>query len=85
VLYRILSVFDGVSGSYSQPFYTPAVGAGVRSFSDEVNRAGTDNVYFNHPSDFSLMLLGTFDPVSGVITPCQQPELIARAADLRSQ
>lgn len=34
-----------------------------------------------YPEDFSLYKMGTQDPETGVITPLQQPELIAHAVD----
>jgi len=74
------SVFDTASGLYGQPFFVPAPAAAVRSVSDEANRSAADNPLFNHPEDFVLFSLGTFDDVTGEFT--SKVASIARVKDL---
>jgi len=76
----VLSVKDSAAESYGQPFFVTAVGAGLRSFTDEVNRSAADNPMYQHPEHFSLWKLGTFDDSSGVFYG--GPEHVANAGDL---
>lgn len=58
--YYVLSVRDRSANVYGQPYYSFNIGAAVRSFSDEINRAAPDNVMYKHPDDFDLYELGFF-------------------------
>lgn len=61
----VCAVFDSAVMSYGQPFFVPAVGAALRSFVDEVNRADKDNSLYNHPEDYVLFHLADFDDETG--------------------
>lgn len=61
----VMAVRDRAADTYGSPFFVVAVGQGVRSFSDEVNRAAPDNQLYMHPEDFDLYELGSFDDSSG--------------------
>lgn len=68
----MMSVRDAKSDAYGRPFFVQTVGAGIRSFDDEVNRAQEDNMLFHHPEDFALWQLGHFHDHDGtfeIITP----------------
>lgn len=78
----ILSVKDLGAQSFGRPIFAPAVGVVLRSFADEVNRRADDNDMFKHPADFELYKIGTFDDLTGIITPLAMPELVQRAKDL---
>lgn len=82
MILSVVSVFDSAAGAYNRPFHVPSTGLAVRSFRDEVNRKAEDNTMYNHPGDYTLELLGTFDDSSGLLTPCQVTTL-ARAIDLK--
>lgn len=62
----VVSVFDSAVQTYGQPIVMPAVGAALRSFTDEVNRPGDQNPLHNHPEDFELRLLAMFDDETGI-------------------
>lgn len=62
---HVLSVRDRAADVFGQPMFVPAVGVGVRSFVDELNRQGPDNVLSRHPEDFDLYELGTYDDNTG--------------------
>lgn len=64
-VHTIISVFDRAAGCFGTPFFVPAKGVGVRSFTDEVNRDDKANQLFQHPDDFDLYTLGTFDDNAG--------------------
>lgn len=77
----IFSVRDSASELFGQPFYVPSRGVAMRSFADEVNRQAVDNALNQHPEDFILFELGSFDESTGVLEPCQ-PVQVSRAKDL---
>lgn len=77
--FEVVAVLDAAVGGYSRPFFTPSIGAAVRSFIDEVNRQADDNQMSKHPQDFSLYHLGSFDDSTGELLPCQ-PELVSRGS-----
>lgn len=78
----IVAVFDSAAGVYGVPQFVPAVGAAVRGFSDEVNREDSANVLFNHPGDFVLFLLGTFEDSSGEFVLLDRAEQLSRGVDV---
>lgn len=43
----------------------PAIGAALRSFTDEVNRAAQDNALHMHPDDYTLHVVAVFDDETG--------------------
>lgn len=55
------------SGSFYAPFFTQSTGAGIRSFSDEVNSTSGNSVVALHPEDFMLCELGIWDESNGVM------------------
>lgn len=63
----IYCVRDSAAGLFGMPMFMPAEGVARRWFSDEVNRAATDNQIFQHPDDFTLFCIGSFDALTGVI------------------
>jgi len=76
----VCSVHDTASDLFGQPFFVPAPAAAIRSVGDETNRQAADNPLYNHPEDFVLYSLGTFDDVSGAFT--SEVKIIARVKDL---
>lgn len=79
---HIVSVFDRAAQAYAQPVFVAATGLAIRSFGDEINRRSPDNQLSQHPEDFELYVLGSFDPTSGSITPHPQPALLVRGQDV---
>lgn len=80
--HRILAVRDIQMEEFHRPFTVPAVGGGVRSFTDEVNRVAQDNPMNQHPADYHLYEVGTFDTETGEITRLPQTRLLARGEDV---
>ncbi|AXH74423.1 MAG: nonstructural protein [Microviridae sp.] len=81
---HMVSVFDSAAQIYGQPFFVTAIGAAIRSFTDEVNRIADDNQLYHHTSDFTLYEIGTFDDVAGVLLVQDKPRLITRAVDVKN-
>nr|QJB19386.1 MAG: nonstructural protein [Microvirus sp.] len=61
----VCSVYDRAAQVYSAPFYVPHRNVAIRDFTDEVNRAASDNVLHKHPDDYDLYALCTFDDSDG--------------------
>lgn len=61
----VVAIQDRAMQAYNRPFHVPAIGAAMRSFTDETNRAAPDNQMYVHPEDFELWLLGTFEDTTG--------------------
>ena len=77
----VVAVRDSAVLAFSRPFFVPANGAAVRSFSDEVNRQAGDNPMWGHPDDFELWRLATFDDEAGLFVQ-EDPTCICRGKDV---
>lgn len=86
-LHRIVAVRDIQIEEFLRPFTTPAIGGATRSFTDEVNRVDRENPMNQHPADYHLYELGTFDTSTGEIQPLPSPgtRLLLRGEDAVSK
>lgn len=73
----VCAVRDRQSEVFTIPQYYPTRGAAIRSFSDAVNSKQGDNMLTQHPEDFDLFMLATFDDDSGFFTALERPEQLA--------
>lgn len=71
------SIKDSAADAYGRPFFLPSIGVAIRSFTDEVNRAAEDNQIYQHPEDFDLFELGSFDDSTGKFDLHDVPKQIA--------
>lgn len=76
-IHIVVSVHDTALDAFSRPFYTPTIGAAIRSFQDEVNRDSPDNPLNKHPEDFNLFQLGTWDDNNGKHENLETPKQIS--------
>lgn len=76
----IVCIRDRAIDGFSNPFFVPAIGAGVRSFKDEVNRA--ESPMYSHADDYDLYHLGEFETDSGLFTT-DNPRMIAVGKDMK--
>lgn len=67
--------------AYARPFFVPTTAVAIRSFIQEVNRAGDDNQMHRTPEDYSLYHLGDYDEETGTITQ-EAITMIVRAKDV---
>ena len=79
MLLQVCAVRDAKTEVFSQPMFFVTKGVAIRSFHDEVNRAGSD--IQKHAEDFAMFSLGVFDDQKGSFTSLPQPEQIALALD----
>lgn len=77
----IVAIRDRAIDAFGQPFFVQARGQAIRSFQDEINRADANNNLHNHPDDFDLYILGTYEEETGDIKS-QKPEMIAIGKDM---
>lgn len=77
----VVAVHDSAVQAFNRPFYVPSVGVAMRSFSDEVNRKAEGNTMNEHPSDFTLHMLGVFDEDSGIFDQ-SEVRVLTRAVDV---
>lgn len=76
--YHVFAIRDRQLDAFMTPFFAPSRGAAVRSFIDEVKRDGSP--MSQHPEDYSLHLIGTFDDVTSSIHSTS-PEQVSLASD----
>lgn len=82
MIYKMFSVFDSKAEVYMRPFVAQTVGAAVRGFSDEVNSAREDSQLSQHPEDFALFELGSWDELSGAVEVLEPARCVSKGLDL---
>jgi hypothetical protein len=78
--YAVCAVKDRAVNAFNRPIYVPTVGVAIRSFTDEVNRK--DSELANHPEDYDLYELGSWDDETAIYTSLEVPRVITRAQDI---
>lgn len=68
---HIYSVYDQKSEIWSNPMFMRANGEAVRAFMDAVRNP--DTMISKYPEDYTLFQIGTFDEVTGVLMPVDNP------------
>ena len=81
----VVSIKDRAADAFGRPFYVPSVGVAIRSFQDEVNRASEDNQMYQHPDDFDLYDLGSFDDNTGSFTLHESPALLTLGKQVKAE
>ena len=82
---KVCCVYDRAVESYAQPMFVQHIGQAVRSFGDEVKRVhseGNPSPLNQHPEDYLLYELGTFDNDTGLLEG-QLPRIIASGVDYK--
>lgn len=78
----VVSLRDSAARLYGTPFFVQHAAQAVRSLRDEVNSKDSKSDVNQHPSDFELYELGSYDEDTGMVVCHASPVLIARAKDL---
>lgn len=76
---KIFALNDSKLGEFGQPFFFVASGQAVRFLQDLVRDPKT--TICQHPEDFRLYCLGSYDPSTGLFTSLGTPEYLAKASD----
>lgn len=76
---QVFSILDHKSSAYGSPFFSPAVGVAIRSFSDLCRDDKTN--LFRHPEDFSLFHIGEFDDSNATLVSFVELRPVAKALD----
>lgn len=61
----IVAIRDIKTNLFGQPIPVRALGEAIRSFEDQCGGRGNDNMLKNHPEDFELYQLATYDETTG--------------------
>lgn len=65
----ICAIHDTKAEAFAQPMFFQAVGQAVRAFIDAVSDGDPKSNLANHPEDFNLFRIGTYDDQTGEIVP----------------
>lgn len=76
----ICSLFDRAIAAYGRPMFVPAVGAAVRSLTDEANNPESE--LSKHPEDYDLYDLGFFDDADASFTLRDKPLFVVSTKSL---
>lgn len=76
----LFAIRDSAVGGFHAPFMAPSNGVAIRSFRDEVLRKDAGNMMNQHPEDFELYLIGSYEEDTGVLESIT-PELLMRGKD----
>lgn len=80
----VVAVKDRAADAFGRPFFVQTQGVAIRSFMDEVNRQAEDNQLYQHPDDFDLFELGTYDDSTGMIA-MTEPKLLMLGKQVREK
>ena len=80
----IVAVKDRAAETFGRPMFVPAIGVALRSFSDEINRNDPNNQLYNHPDDFDIYELGSFDDSTAEFQIKNNPELLILGKNART-
>jgi len=75
----LFSVFDSAAKFYSEPFTALTKGQALRNFVTAVNDKNT--YLYQHPADYTLFELGTFDELTGLYVPHETPISLGKAIE----
>lgn len=61
----VVAIRDRAMDAFMRPFTMQTIGQAIRAFGDEINRQAPDNPLAQHPEDYDLYHLATFDEETG--------------------
>lgn len=79
--YEIVAIRDQKLDAFAMPWFTPSTAAAIRAFGDETTRQ--DSPLHQHPEDYALFHLGTFDNELGRFNNADQPKQLALATEFK--
>lgn len=76
----LVCLFDKTAGMFFPPVAVPKLGVAFRNIQDEISRGGDNNPLAEHPGDFQLWTVGTFDDEDGDLVAMK--ELVCEVSSL---
>lgn len=77
---KMYSVRDAKAEVYNSPFYKRSHGEAERDFLNAIRDDKNPNSKF--PEDFDLFYVGEYNDQTGLVTPLNTPQHVAKAVDL---
>lgn len=78
---QIFSIYDSKAEAFLPPFYMRNKGEALRAFESTVkDKENKNNQIAAYPADYSLVLIGTLNQLSGEISPLTH-QIIANATE----
>ena len=78
MLIQIYAIHDSKAHSYLQPFFMHNNDLATRSFTDA--SMNPESQFNQHPLDYTLFHIGTYDDETSIITAVAPPEMIITSA-----
>jgi len=75
----LLALYDSAAEGYMRPFFSPSRGEAIRSFGDLVK--DQTHPVGQHPEDYTLFELATFNPQTGQLTVERAPVSLGNGVD----
>ena len=82
-LQEVYSIFDSKANTYSRPMFEYHRGRMLRMFIDLAN--DKQHPVGQHPEDYYLYCIGTFDENTGKLTALDKEESLGKALDFAKQ
>lgn len=76
---KVYSIYDNKALTWGQPYFAQNKHTALRSFSDAVNNP--ESPFGQHPGDYVLYEIGTWDEFTGQIAGHETNENLGMAAD----
>lgn len=83
MMMNVYAVYDDKAKSFGTPFYIQTDGMARRLFCDQVQDDNRPSLLHDHPEDFSLYRVGSFDSDSGHVKPEPQPVFLGRGIEFK--
>lgn len=81
MILQVVALRDIRVDVFLPPFVVQLVGQAIRSFGDECSGAKKESAVAQHPDDFELMHLGSYDDTDGSFQLFPKPKQVAFGKD----
>lgn len=82
MILNIYSIYDDAANAYMPPFFMHNHGLATRAFSDNANNK--ESQIGQHPEQFALFHIGTFDDENGKIESFETPKSLGRGNEFNN-
>lgn len=82
MVHGMYAVRDRAADAFIPPFFLPTDGMAIREFLQAAK--DQNSKFFQHPTDFSLYKLGSFDDSNGMVRPLVEPLYLVNAEGMVS-